>query len=167
MSELHKRLLKENEGAAPLLSLTLWPHRSMDKKTFYNIMIVLCGAMMIPIIPFIGKKGIFLVLLFYSVTLLLLFFFIMLNYRAGKLYESIKIWPNLIEVRRFEVNGKDKNWCSNPYWTKVKLYEKSQKVENYLTLRGGGREVEIGSFLAPNERLEVKNKIESIIKDIN
>jgi uncharacterized membrane protein len=48
----------------------------------------------------------------------------------------------------------------------VKLYEKNQKVENYLTLSGGGREVEIGSFLAPNERLEVKNKIENVIKDI-
>jgi uncharacterized membrane protein len=166
MAELHKRLIKEREGATPLLSLTLWPHRSMDKKTFYNLMIVLSGAMMIPVIPFIGKTGIFLVLPFSSVTLLLLFFFIMLNYRAGRLYESIKIWPDLIEVRRFEVNGIDKNWCSNPYWTKVKLYEKNQKVENYLTLSGGGREVEIGSFLAPSERIEVKNKIENIMRDI-
>jgi uncharacterized membrane protein len=90
MAELHKRLMKEREGATPLLSLTLWPHRSMDKKTFYNIMIVLSGAMMIPVIPFIGKTGIFLVLPFSSVTLILLFFFIMLNYRSGRLYESIK-----------------------------------------------------------------------------
>ena len=129
-------------------------------------MLVLCGAMMIPIIPFIGKKGIILVLPFSVVTLLLLFSLIMLNYRAGRIYESIKIWPDLIEVRRFEVNGMDKNWCNNPYWTKVKLYEKSQKIENYLTLSGGGREVEIGSFLAPNERLEVKNKIDSVMKEI-
>ena len=166
MAELNERLMNAREDVVPLLSLTLWPHRSMDKKTFYNIMIVLSGAMMIPVIPFIGKTGLFLVLPFSCVTLLLLFFFIMLNYRAGRLYESIKIWPDLIEVRRFEVNGIDKNWSSNPYWTKVKLYEKNQKVENYLTLSGGGREVEIGSFLAPNERLEVKNKIETIIKDI-
>ena len=166
MDEINECLMKERERATPLLSLTLWPHRSMDKKTFYNIMIVLSGAMMIPVIPFIGKTGVLLVLPFSSVTLILLFFFIMLNYRAGRLYESIKIWPDLIEVRRFEVNGIDKNWCSNPYWTKVKLYKKNQKVENYLTLSGGGREVEIGSFLAPSERLEVKNKIENTIKDI-
>ena len=130
-------------------------------------MLVLSVAMMIPVIPFIGGKPIFLIMPFSILTLLLLFLSIMLNYRAGRLYESIKIWPDLIEVRRFEVNGIDKNWSSNPYWTKVNLYEKSQKVENYLTLSGGGgREVEIGSFLSPNERLEVKQKLDTIMKEI-
>ena len=121
---------------------------------------------MIPVIPLIGSRAILLVLPFYLITLSLLFFFIMLNYRAGKLHESIKIWPDLIEVRRYEVNGTDKNWCSNPYWTKVNIYKESQRVENYLTLSGSGREVELGSFLAPIERLEVKQKIDSIMKEM-
>jgi uncharacterized membrane protein len=167
MSKFNKSFTKKKIEDAPLLSLTLWPNRSMNRKTFHTIMIVLCGAMMIPVIPLIGSKTILLVLPFYLVTFSLLFFSIMLNYRAGRLHESIKIWPDLIEVRRYEINGTKKNWYSNPYWTKVTLYRENQKVKNYLTLSGSGREVELGAFLAPNERLEVKQKIDRIMKEIH
>ena len=167
MPEFDQSLSGNRRGTSPLLYLTLWPNRSMDKKTFYTLMVVLFGAMMIPVIPFIGSKTILLVLPFSLGTILLLYLSIMLNYRAGKLHECIIIWPDLIEVRRYEANGADKNWHSNPYWTKVKLYKENQKVKNYLTLIGSGREVELGSFLAPNERLEVKQKIDTVMREMN
>ena len=166
MPEITEKLNNKKLGSAPLLALTLWPNRSMGKQSFYSMMLVLFGAMMIPVIPLIGSKTILLVLPFSLITLSLLFFSVMMNYRAGKLYESITIWPNLIEVKRYEANGTGKNWSANPYWTKVKLYKDSQKVENYLTLSGSGREVELGSFLAPNERLAVKHKIDVVMKEI-
>jgi uncharacterized membrane protein len=167
MPEITKKSNDKELGSAPLLSLTLWPNRSMGKRQFYSMMSVLFGAMMIPVIPFIGSKTVLLVLPFSLTTLFLLFVSVIMNYRAGRLHESITIWPNLIEVKRYEANGTDKNWSANPYWTKVKLYEESQKVENYLTLSGSGREVELGSFLAPNERLAVKQKIDVVMKEIN
>lgn len=153
-------------GAKPLLSLILWPNRSLEKKTFFTLMIMIMGAMAIPVIPFIGSKTLLVILPFSFSTTLLLFLLILLNYRAGKLYESVKIWPNLIEVKRYEINGTHKEWNSNPYWTKVKLYKESQKIQNYLTLSGSGREVEVGAFLAPNERLEIKQKIDTVIKQL-
>jgi hypothetical protein len=33
-------------------------------------------------------------------------------------------------------------------------------VPNYLTLSGGGREVELGAFLTPVERIELKDRLE-------
>jgi uncharacterized membrane protein len=33
-------------------------------------------------------------------------------------------------------------------------------VENYLTLRGAGREVEIGRFLTPEERVSLHEELE-------
>jgi uncharacterized membrane protein len=167
MPKISESLTSNKSGSVPLLELTLWPNRSMEKKTFYSMMLVLFGAMMIPVIPFIGSKTILLVLPFSLMTLLVLFLFVMLNYRAGQLYEKITIWPNLVEVKRYEVDGTGKKWCANPYWTKVKLYKENQKVKNYLTLSGSGREVELGSFLAPTERLEVKQKIDIAMKEIH
>ena len=70
-------------------------------------------------------------ILIYKITLFLLFVSISVNYKSGKLYENIKIWPDLIEIKRVEANGSSREWCSNPYWTKVNLYEESQKIENF------------------------------------
>tara|TARA_A100001011_G_C14213535_1_gene800980 strand:- start:486 stop:983 length:498 start_codon:yes stop_codon:yes gene_type:complete len=156
----------ECSEAPLLLNMTLWPNRSLDKKTFVLLMVVTFGAMMIPIVPFVGTKTILIVLPFSIITILLLFFSIILNYQHGKLYENIKIWPGLIEVKRYERDGTRKEWRANPYWTKINLYEESEKIQNYLTLSGSGREVEVGAFLAPTERLEIKKKIESIFKQM-
>ena len=156
----------ECSGAPLLLNLTLWPNRSLEKKTFVILMIMTFGAMLVPIIPFVGTKTVLIVLPFSIITLLLLFVSIILNYQHGKLYENIKIWPGLIEVKRYEIDGTSKEWRANPYWTKVNLYEESEKIQNYLTLSGSGREVEVGAFLAPTERLEIKKKIESIFKQM-
>lgn len=167
MTAYNDIITNKNLSVIPLLDLTLWPHRSMSKRTFYKLMVMLFGAMMFPIIPFIGTQTLLLVLPFSFITLFLLFVSMLINYRSGRLYESITIWPNLIEVKRYEVNGTKKEWRANPYWIKVKLYKESQKLENYLTLIGSGREVEVGAFLAPSERLEVKRRIESIIREMN
>ena len=156
----------ELSGVPPLLNMTLWPNRSLNKKTFLGLMGVTFGGMMIPIIPFIGTKTLLVLLPFSVITILLLFFSILLNYQAGKLYENIKIWPGLIKVTRYEKDGTSKEWRANPYWTKINLYEESQTIQNYLTLSGSGREVEVGAFLAPTERLEIKKKIETIFKQM-
>jgi uncharacterized membrane protein len=37
-------------------------------------------------------------------------------------------------------------------------------VPNYLTLSGGGREVELGAFLTPVERVELKDTLESALR---
>ena len=68
-------------------------------------MVVTFGAMMITIIPFVGTQTFFVMLPFSAITLMLLFLSIVLNYQSGKLYENIKIWPDLIEVKRYEING--------------------------------------------------------------
>tara|TARA_B100000700_G_C14503033_1_gene605013 strand:+ start:185 stop:550 length:366 start_codon:yes stop_codon:yes gene_type:complete len=121
---------------------------------------------MIPIIPFMFEKTVFMFLPFSLSTIFLLYLCLTLNLKKLKVYEMINIWPSLIEIKRFEINGKEKIWSSNPYWTKTNIYAADQKVENYLTLKGNGREVELGAFLGPNERLEIKEKIDTIIHKI-
>ncbi|HEU0223312.1 MAG TPA: DUF2244 domain-containing protein [Paracoccaceae bacterium] len=37
------------------------------------------------------------------------------------------------------------------------------KVENYLTLKAEGREIELGAFLAPEERVALKADIEAAL----
>ncbi len=163
----HSRIIDENEvNAKPLLKITLWPNRSLNKKMFVSLLFMTLGGMLVPIIPFIGTKIVIVLLPFSITTLIILILSILANNKAGKIYEELTIWPKLIEVKRYEVNGSNRKWNANPYWTKVKLYKESQKVQNYLTLTGSGREIEIGAFLAPNERLEIKQKIDDVLKQM-
>lgn len=164
MDDLFKTATKDDSNT--LLNLKLWPNRSLSKRDFSTTIFYTAIGMMIPIIPFLGDTTFFAILPFSIATILLLVFLVKLNYKSAELHEKITIQSNLITVERVEANGTVKTWQSNPYWTKVNFYERSEKVENYLTLSGQGKEIEIGSFLAPSERLELKQKIEIVISNI-
>ena len=158
--------MNERKDVAPLLDINIWPNRSMSRENF-GLFVILLGILAFwPVVPFFGSKTLIAILPFsLSIALLLL---LLRRYADNfeKIHETLVIWPNLITVRRYESNGSIKEWNSNPYWTKVNLYENSEKIENYLTLSGSGREIELGAFLAPGERLELKNKIELVIAKI-
>ena len=34
------------------------------------------------------------------------------------------------------------------------------RIEDYMTMTGGGREIELGAFLSPEERVELADEIE-------
>ena len=41
------------------------------------------------------------------------------------------------------------------------------KLKNYLTLAGKGRRIELGAFLSPDERLELRDKIQNALAKAN
>ena len=155
-----------NSTRNPLLSFNLRPHNSLDERVVYKLMICLAVVMAFPV--FISSKfSLFIAIApFYALTLILFFVMVKSNFRSRKYYETVTIWPNLIEINRYENNGDVRSWTANPFWTRVKLYPTNQKVENYLTLVSKGKEVELGSFLAPTERVQLKQKIETTISNI-
>ena len=84
------------------------------------------------------------------------------NFNDALLIEKLKIYPKKIILERKEPNNDIKKWHSNPYWTKVNIYNNGP-VESYLTLKGNGKEVELGSFLTPEERINLKKLIEDTL----
>ena len=93
---------------------------------------------------------------------LLLFFVGNKNFNDALLIEKLKIYPKKIILERKEPNNDIKKWDSNPYWTKVNIYNNGP-VESYLTLKGNGKEVELGSFLTPEERINLKKIIDDTL----
>ena len=53
----------------------------------------------------------------------------------------------------------DRIWQANPYWVRVAL-RPNGPVEDYLVLTDGRREVELGAFLSPEERVALKDDLE-------
>ena len=80
------------------------------------------------------------------------------NQRDLSLYEVLVLSHDQIKITRHNPNGPLQEWDANPYWVELNLHPKG-KVENYITLRGSDREVELGAFLSPEERLELHDEL--------
>jgi uncharacterized membrane protein len=161
------RSINENiDTAEPMICLTLWPNRSLSQDNFKIFLGIVCVLIFLPFIPLLMQANTVALLLFPLATFLLLYAAFRRNYKDGKLVEVLKVFPSEICVSRENSNGHIKYWSANPYWTKVKLYNKKGLVENYLTLTGNGREIELGAFLTPEERISIKVKIDEVLKSI-
>jgi uncharacterized membrane protein len=82
------------------------------------------------------------------------------NDSDGRLTETLTLWPDEMRVERVEPSGRRLRWRAVPHWVRITLHAEGAKVPNYLTLRGGGREIELGAFLAPGERAALHRELE-------
>lgn len=148
----------------PRLTLILWPNRSLTATGFRRVMILTAVGLTIPVIPFLGTAVGWGLLPFVLTALGALYLAFRRNYRDGRLCEELRLWPDMIAVSRMEPDGRVRHWHANPYWVQVKLHDDA-RIESYLTLKGNGREIELGAFLSPDERVELYEKLSRELKD--
>ncbi|MCY4140141.1 MAG: DUF2244 domain-containing protein [Rhodobacteraceae bacterium] len=150
-------------SGSPLYELTLRPNRSLTRKGHAVLILATFLAFAVMLSPFLGTAIWPVMLPFPLFVLWLMFTLIERNYLDGRLTEELRIWPDLITVDRIDPrrpNGQ--HWSAKPYWTTVHLYPNGP-VENYLTLRGNSREIELGAFLSPQERSHLFEKLQRIL----
>jgi uncharacterized membrane protein len=82
--------------------------------------------------------------------------------RDGRLIAEVTLWRDEIRVERHEPGGRVLRWSADPFHARVTLYPEG-RVENYLTLRGAGREIELGAFLSPDERVALAAELEAAL----
>lgn len=88
-----------------------------------------------------------------------LWFAIRSNGRNLSLTETLWIWRDEVRVERCEPDGRRLRWQADPMRVRLKVH-KDARLEDYLTLTGGSREIELGAFLAPEERVALAEEIE-------
>ena len=142
----------------PDFQITIWPNRSLKPEGFVWVMGLTFGMFMIPLLIFVGTPMMWAIALPVFITFFGLWIAFKRNYRDGSVHENIKIWPNLITVERVNPRTENQFWEANPHWVKVKLHH-TELVENYLTLTGANREIEIGVFLTPKERFDLYTQL--------
>ena len=135
----------------PVLALTLWPHRSLSRRGWTVVLALLAVGLMVPLLPLIGTKAAWGMLPFLVAALVAVFLAVRRSHLDARLVEELRLWPDLITVERREPDGTVRRWQANPFWVRARLRDGAH-VEKYLTLEGGGREIELGAFLSPGER---------------
>ena len=140
--------------AEPACALYLRPNRSLSDRGFAQMIGFAALGLALPLLALLGTPVLWGLLPFMLGTLWLLWVAVRRNTADGALCEEVLLWPDLIRVIRHNPRAPDQTWQANPYWTRLKLREDGP-VEKYLTLEGAGREIELGAFLSPEERVEL------------
>ncbi|GBF28367.1 hypothetical protein MnTg02_03431 [bacterium MnTg02] len=130
-------------------SATLTPHRSLGPRGF----IVLMGF--ISLISFAAGFafliiGAWPVLGIFAANVLLIYVAFRLNYRSGRLYETVDLTEDKLKVLRVYPSGKSQSWNFNPYWVRLEIIDQPGK-RKVLTLSSHGSRLAIGSFLTDDE----------------
>lgn len=150
-----------------ILSLRLWPHRSMPARGLIWVTLVAVFGLSLPLAPliFTAQFNIFWVLCAHACfTLILLISIILLTYRSARVEEIVELWPDLLRIRRRDANGKLQIWEAHPHWVNIRLYD-TPRLKRYLVLSASGRAVELGAFLTPDERKDLAQTLrESILR---
>lgn len=148
----------------PMYQVTIWPHRSLSDRGFLWIMAGTGAMLCVPLVPMLRSPVALGLAPFLALTLAALGWFMRRNARDLTLSEELRLWPDLIAVERRDPRGEVQRWQANPYWVRLTL-QPDGRPENYLTLKGGGREIELGAFLSPEERVELAEQLETALAD--
>ncbi len=144
----------------PLARLRLEPHQSLSPEGFVGFMAATLGFILLPLIAVLGTPILWAILPFFAAAIAGVWFAIHQSRRAAQLTEELTFWPNRLELVRISARGARQDWEANPHWVSLHLHPEGGPVENYLTLKGGGREVELGAFLSPEERAQLHGTLE-------
>lgn len=143
------------DGGPPMVQLHLWPHRSLPNRGFVAFFAISFALVSLPLLAVLGTAALWGLLPFVAATFGAMWWLLRKSYRDGEILENLCLWRDHMTLERHDPDGSRKNWQANPYWVRLKLRREGPPVENYITLTGGPREVELGAFLSPEERMEL------------
>ena len=148
------------EGTA---RLDLWPHRSLPARGFVLFIAATSLMMLMPLLALLGTRHLWVILPFALIPVAGIWWAVRRNNRDAALTEVLTLSPDRIALTRRTPDGSEQHWQANPYWTTIQLYPTAGPVPAYLTLKGGGREVELGAFLSPEERRRLTGEVQAAL----
>lgn len=138
----------------------LYPHRSLSRKGFLIVMIMV-GA-----ISFAGGMaflmlGAWPVFGFLGLDAALIYIAFRLNFRDGERYERVRLGDDSLEVLQVAPGGAETRASFPPYWTRVLV-----DGEGCLVLRSHGRSMELGRFLVEHEKESFRAALDQALREL-
>ncbi len=147
--------------------LELWPYRSLPRKGFAAVVLFTFTMITIPLYGLLGTKVLWGLLPFLMMAVGGIWYGLERSYKSADLLEALTLQPDMVHLIRTDPSGRTQEWECNSYWAKVHLHPKGGPVENYVTLSGHGREVEIGAFLSEDERKALFAELQDALGRLN
>lgn len=153
MQEEASQIPSEETPEEPLFNAVLHPHRSLSPTGFMILMTGVSLASFGAGIAFV-IAGAWPVMGFFGLDVALIYVAFRVNYRWGRIYETLLLTEDTLTVERVLPNGKTRRWRFQPYWLKISI-DDPPRHDSGLILSSHGKSLVIGAFLTLEERLEV------------
>lgn len=154
---------RENQSGLPVRFL-LHPHRSLSPGGFLVLMLTLGTVSFVAGMVFL-MLGAWPVFGFFGLDVALVYLAFKLNYRSGRLYETIDLSPDILQLTRVHPHGETERFEFNPYWARVRLSVDRPDGRTSLSLAVHGRTVSFGAFLNDREREEIAGALASALAE--
>lgn len=139
--------------------LEAWPYRSLPKKGFAIVIGLAYGLILLPLLAMLGTMVLWGLLPFAMLAVAALWLGLQRSYRDGEVLEQLTLTHDQLTLTRHHPREPEKSFACNPYWARVNMHQNEGPVPFYVTLKGDGREVEIGAFLSEAERKTLYNEL--------
>lgn len=149
--------------ARPLFAAKLTPHRSLGRKGFRAIIVMVAVLATIPGIIFFSL-GAWPVVGFMGLDVILIWWALSASQRDGKRYEEVTLWPDQLELKQVDGAGKETMTRFNPYFVKLVIDRDFNERTTGLHLRSRDRDIALGAFLNPDEKSSFAKAFGSALK---
>jgi uncharacterized membrane protein len=141
----------ETAEEAPIFSARLSPYRSLSPAGFNLLMMTIVGLSFFTGLAF-WLMGAWPVVGFMGLDILLIQFAFRMSYRQARAFEEVEVTRSALTVRKVSPSGRSREYGFNPYWARLVVDRYPDRLISRLSIASHGRELDIGKFLAPNER---------------
>ena len=138
---------------------TLWPHQSLTGPGFATFFGATAIMLALPLLSVLGSPILWVLLVFFVAAFVGVWYAVQRNRTDRRISEELVIARDHVALEHRSSGGTPLRWHANPSWVRVHL-RSDGPVEHYLTLTGGGREVELGRFLTPEERIDLRDDLD-------
>ncbi|TWT14826.1 DUF2244 domain-containing protein [Reyranella sp. CPCC 100927] len=156
--------MSEAVAQAVHFNATLVPHRSLSRRGFRLLITVLLVANLLIGLP-IFLLGAWPVIGFMGLDVALVIVLFRLNYKSGRLTETLTLTDDALIVTRIDPEGLVEESRLDAYWLRVEMDDPPEH-ESRLTLISRGNRLVVGRFLTPDERLEVAKALRTAIAGV-
>lgn len=141
----------EDGDGEPQFAARLFPHRSLSPRGFTVLMAVVGVTSFASGMLFL-LMGAWPVMGFFGLDALLVWLAFRANYRSGRAFEEVAVWPHDLLVRQVSPAGRVIEHRFNPFFARFSVDRHDEIGITRMRLAGGGSQVDIGGFLNPGDR---------------
>ncbi len=148
------------QEAQPFRAL-LAPHRSLSPKGFLLLMSAIAFVSFVAGVAFC-LMGAWPVLGFFGLDVAVIYLAFKLNYRSGRLYETVEVDARELTVTRVHPSGRSEAFAFATAWVRIDLDE-HRDGRTALQLRHHGRTLRFARFLTDDERRDFALALQSAV----